>query len=298
MNVGFIGLGIMGQRMAANLQKAGYPLTVYNRTASRAQDLVANGAHLAPDPAEASMQADILFTMLSTPAVVEKTAIGKDGFLASMKPGALWIDSSTVNPSFSRRMALVAREHGIRFLGAPVAGSKVPAEKGQLTFLVGGDERDLEEARPLLEKMVSKIIHAGGQGMGAALKMVFNLLLGVNMLAFAEALLLGESLGLSKDLLFTSLGGSIVVPPFAISKRAKLETGEYEVDFPLQWLQKDLQLASESAYEQGVALPATNIAKEIYALAKRHGLSAKDFSAIYQFLKEGSYPPADSGPKE
>ncbi len=287
MKIGFIGMGIMGARMAQNLMKAGHELVVYNRTQAKAQPLVDQGARLADSPADVAGQVNILFTMLGEPRAVEAVALGKQGFLPAMKPNSLWVNSSTVNPSFSRRMAEEAQSRQVRFVDAPVTGSKVPAEKGQLTFLAGGSDADVKELQPLFDVMGSKTIHAGGNGMGASLKMVFNLLLGEVMEAFSEALVLGQSLGLDRARMFDILSHSAVVAPFTISKREKIESGDYEADFPLQWMQKDLQLASQTAYEQGVALPAVNEIKEIYALAMQAGLAGEDFSAIYEFLSKG-----------
>jgi 3-hydroxyisobutyrate dehydrogenase/glyoxylate/succinic semialdehyde reductase len=284
MEIGWIGLGIMGSRMAANLQKGGHALTVYNRTRAHAETLLQNGATWAETPQAVASRVDVLMTMLSTPEVVEAMALGDQGFLKAMKPGSLWVDSSTVNPSFSRRMAEEAARVGVRFMDAPVAGTKMPAENAQLTYLVGGSSADLESIRPMLEKMSQKIIHAGSVGMGASLKMVYNLVLGQAMIAFAEALTLGEGLGLDRGLIFDSLGGSSMLIPVVLNKRKKIDAGDYSADFPLQWLQKDLQLMSVSGYEVGKALPVTNAAKEIYQLAVRSGLGEQDISAIYRFL--------------
>ncbi len=286
MNIAFLGLGIMGSRMAANLLRAGYSLVVWNRTPERAAPLAALGARVAASPAEAVPGAQVVFTMLATPEVVEATALGPEGFLPAMDRGALWVDSSTTHPAFARRMAAAACERGIRFMDAPVTGSKLPAEQGQLRFLVGANPADLEEVRPLLEKMGNTIIHVGEPGMGASLKIVFNLMVGQAMLAFAEGLALGEVLGISRErLLDLSLGGPLVAPLLS-TKRGKIESGDFEADFPLQWLRKDLHLAALTAYELGVAMPQTNAAKEVYQLAVQAGLGEQDFSAIYAFLKQ------------
>jgi 3-hydroxyisobutyrate dehydrogenase-like beta-hydroxyacid dehydrogenase len=162
------------------------------------------------------------------------------------------------------------------------------AEEGKLVFWVGGDAIDLTLIRPLLLGMGNKIVHAGGHGMGTSMKMVINLLLGVGMASFAEAMALGQGLGLSQKLLLDSLLGIPAVPPFLTAKRANLEKGEYETEFPLRWMQKDMHLASVSAYETGVAMPVTNLTKEIYRFAMRDGYETADFSAIYAFLMDES----------
>ncbi|MGD8748705.1 MAG: NAD(P)-dependent oxidoreductase [Balneolaceae bacterium] len=283
-NIGFYGLGIMGSRMASNLLSSKTRLMVYNRTHSKTEILAQKGAKVAQSPRELADFSDILFTMLSTPEAVEQAATGNQGFLTSLHSRSLWVDCSTVNPSFSRSMAEKADSHNIRFLDAPVAGSKAPAESGDLLFLVGGSEDDIEKCRPFLKMMGQKIIHAGNTGMGSSLKMVFNLLLGEAMTAFAEGLNLGESLGLPKDMLLNILVNSPVVAPFIAGKKNKIARGDFEAEFPLKWMLKDLELASQSGYETNAPLPAGSIVKEIYTLALKDGLGDEDFSAIYSYL--------------
>lgn len=284
MKIGFIGLGIMGSRMAANLQKQGHDLVVFNRTRSKAQPLLDNGAVFAETPAQVAAQVNVLFTMLAHPDAVAQAASGTNGFLDPLKPSALWVDCSSVNPSFSKKMAMAAAARQVHFLDAPVTGSAPVADGGKLVFWVGADAIDLTLVRPLLLSMGNKIVHAGGHGMGTSMKMVINLLLGVGMASFAEAMALGQGLGLSQKMLLDSLLGMPAVPPFLASKRANIEKGNYEVEFPLRWMQKDLHLASVSAYEAGVAMPVTNLTKEIYRLAMRDGYEIDDFSAVYQFV--------------
>jgi 3-hydroxyisobutyrate dehydrogenase/glyoxylate/succinic semialdehyde reductase len=284
MKIGFIGLGIMGSRMAANLQKKrGYSLVVFNRTRGKAQPLLDQGATFADSPPKLAEQVDVLFTMLAHPDAVEQAALGANGFLSYLKSNALWVDCSSVNPSFSKKMAAAAAAARVRFIDAPVTGSAPVAADGKLIFWVGGDAADVEAIRPLLLCMGNKIIHVGGHGMGTSMKMVVNLLLGTGMAAFAEAMELGQGLGLSEKMLFDSLLGTPTVAPFLASKREKIESGDYEAEFPLRWMQKDMHLASISAYEAGVALPVANVTKEIYRLAMRDGHESKDFSAIYEF---------------
>ncbi len=293
MKIGFIGLGIMGSRMAANLQKHGYSLVLFNRTRAKAEPLLGPCGTFSDSPAKVSEQVDILFTMLAHPDAVEQAALGRNGFLGNLESNALWVDCSSVNPSFSKKMAAEAARREVRFVDAPVTGSAPVAADAQLVFWVGADGTDLETIRPLLLCMGNKIVHAGGQGMGTSMKMVINLLLGNAMAAFAEAMALGEGLGLSQKTLFDSLLGTPAVAPFLASKRDKIDKGNYEAEFPLRWMQKDMHLATVSAYEADVAVPLTNIAKEMYRLAMREGHATEDFSSIYEFStgprwKEGS----------
>jgi 3-hydroxyisobutyrate dehydrogenase-like beta-hydroxyacid dehydrogenase len=296
MKIGFIGLGIMGSRMAANLQKHGYSLVMFNRTRVKAEALLGPCGAFSDSPAKLAQQVDVLFTMLAHSDAVEQVALGANGFLNHLRPNALWVDCSSVNPSFSQKMAAEAARRQIRFVDAPVTGSAPVAAEAKLIFWVGAQEVDLEASRSLLLCMGNKIVHAGGHGMGTSMKMVINLLLGNAMAAFAEAMALGKGLGLSQKVLFDSLLGSPTVAPFLALKREKIEDGNYEAEFPLQWMQKDLHLASVSAYESGVALAVTNVTKEIYRLAMRGGHETNDFSAIYEFAmgddgKERIAPP-------
>ena len=284
MKIGFIGLGIMGSRMAANLQKQGYSLVLFNRTRAKAEPLLGPCGTFSDSPAKVADQVDLLFTMLAHPDAVEQAALRANGFLNHLRPNALWVDCSSVNPSFSKRMAALAAARQIRFVDAPVTGSAPVAAEGKLVFWVGAESDDLETIRPLLLCMGNKIVHAGGHGTGTSMKMVINLLLGTGMAAFAEAMALGESLGISRGMLFDLLLGMPTVAPFLASKRQKIESGNYETEFPLRWLQKDMHLASVSAYESGVAMPLGNAAKELYRLAMREGYASQDFSAIYDYL--------------
>ena len=288
MKLGFIGLGIMGSRMAANLQKHGEALVVFNRTGAKAKPLLDKGASFAESPAKLAEQVDVLFTMLAHPDAVEQAALGANGFLSHLRSNALWVDCSSVNPSFSKKMSAEAARREVHFVDAPVTGSALPAAEAKLIFWVGADPTDLERIRPLLLCMGNKIVHTGGHGAGASMKMVVNLLLGTGMAAFAEAMALGEGLGISRKMLFDSLLGTPAVAPFLASKREKIESRNYEAEFPLRWMQKDMHLATVSAYEAGVAMPLTNVTKEVYRLAMRDGHDTEDFSAIYEYLSSDS----------
>ena len=285
MKTAFIGLGIMGRRMAANLLTADPDLTVFNRSAEPRDALRAMGAGVATSSAAAVRDADVVFTMLSTPEVVWEVALGEAGFTRAMKAGAVWVDCSTVNPSFSRKTADSARKVGIRFVDAPVAGTRPNAERGDLVFLVGGHETDLKEIEPLLMTMGSKIIHAGGAGQGSALKMLVNAILAQNMLVFSETVLLGERLGFGRDFLLDTLPGMNVSAPFTKAKAEMIRADDYGVNFPLEWMHKDLHLAALTAFESGQPLILANLAKELYAGACREGLGREDFAAVYKFLK-------------
>jgi len=221
MKVGFIGLGIMGSRMAANLQKNGRSLVVFNRTRTKAEPFLGPCGTFSDSPAKVADQVDILFTMLANPEAVEEAALRANGFLNYLRPNALWVDCSSVNPSFSKKMAAAAAARQIHFVDAPVTGSAGVAEEGKLVFWVGGEDADLETIRSLLLCMGNRIVHVGGHGMGTSLKMVINLLIGNAMAAFAEGMALGEGLGISREVLFDSLLGMPAIAPFLAAKRGE-----------------------------------------------------------------------------
>lgn len=284
MKIGFIGLGIMGSRMVKNLAANGYKVFIYNRTQEKAQELVSDRIEAMPTPAHVAEEADILITMLSTPEAVQEMALGENGFLSTMGKGNVWIDCSTVNPSFSEQMADLTEQLGFNFLDAPVAGSLIPAEKGELVFLVGGKKSIVKYCNPLFKAMGKKVVHVGDAGKGSAIKLVNNLIMGLSMYGFMEGLSLGESLGIEKEKIFDLMEGSPIAAPMIGMKRDKMLNENFDAEFPMQWLQKDLQLATQTAYEQGISLPGTNAIKEIFALASNSGLAEKDFTAIYPFL--------------
>lgn len=293
MRVGFAGLGIMGSRMAANLARAGHRLTAWNRSRGGAAADAA-GVRRVSTLAEAAREAEVFITMLANPEAVSSVALGGQGFLQSLPRQSLWIDSSTVSPSFSRRMAEEATRRGVRFMDAPVSGTRGPAERGELTFLVGASDEDLQAARPLLESMGKRVVHAGAVGMGTSMKLVVNLMLAGAMAALSEALALGEALGLPKGgILETILGGPVAAPVLS-AKRERIETRRYDdADFPLKWMHKDLHLVATAAYESGVATPVSSAVKELFAMAAASGRGEDDFSAVVDFLAglRGGEPP-------
>jgi len=214
MRIGFIGLGIMGSRMAANLQKADHELIIYNRTREKAEALIKEGADWCDTPAQLAQKVDILFTMLAHPDAVSQVAFGDNGYIENMKPHAIWVDCSTVNPSFSKAMAAEAQKRQIRYVDAPVLGTKKPAQEGQLVFYVGGEKEDIETLMPFFEIMGKAVKHIGDHGMGASFKMVVNLLVAQNIIIFSEAVALGRALGFSREMLFEMLLDGPMAAPY------------------------------------------------------------------------------------
>jgi 3-hydroxyisobutyrate dehydrogenase-like beta-hydroxyacid dehydrogenase len=225
--------------------------------------------------------------MLASPEVVERVALSPDGFLPVMKDNALWVDCSTVNPSFTLEANRAAKTHSIRFIDAPVAGTKPHAEKAELVFFVGAEIADLKKVEHLLYFMGNKIVHIGAPSKGTAYKMLVNSLLAQSMLAFSETIRLGEKLGLSRDFLLDSIPHLTVSAPFTQAKAEMIRSNNFDVQFPLELMHKDLQLVALTAYENDQPLFSANIAKEVYAQAKQNGLGREDFASIYKFLSHG-----------
>jgi 3-hydroxyisobutyrate dehydrogenase-like beta-hydroxyacid dehydrogenase len=284
MKVAFIGLGIMGSRMAANLIKNGVDVTVYNRSQDIVHSLVEQGAKAADAANSAVADADIIFSMLSTPEVVKAIFLDKGRALTAMKHGAIWTDCTTVNPSFSLRTKAAAEQAGVHFLDAPVAGSKPHAENAELVFFVGGDKPTVEKVEPLMNHMGKKVLHIGESGKGASFKMLVNIMLAQSIVIFSEAVLLGEKMGIDKDFLLDAVPGLVVSAPFTKFKAEMIRADNYEVQFPLEWMYKDLHLAAVTAYENDQPLYLANLTKELFADAKQYGMGRLDFAAIHRYL--------------
>jgi len=286
MHIAFIGLGIMGSRMAQNLLSAGHQLTVYNRSPEPARLLAEAGAKKASTAAEAVREADVVFSMLSTPEAVREVFLDEHGALTAMKANAIWADCSTVNPSFSEDCLKAATAGNIRFLDTPVAGTKPHAEQAELVFFAGGDPEPLTIIQPLLEKMGRKVMHIGKAGQGTSFKMLVNMLLAQSMLIFSEAVVLGARMGIDRTFLLDTLPNLVVSAPFTKAKAEMIRKDDYDVQFPLEWMQKDLHLAAVTAYEKQQPLYLANVAKEVFADANRAGLGRLDFAAIHRFLED------------
>ena len=279
----------MGRPMGLNLLKAGFPLTVWNRTSSRAEALVAAGATLASTPREAAGTADVLITIVSDPPALEEVLWGhdgkNDGALAALKRGSLYIDSSTVSPSLARRIASVCSGAGVRFLDAPVTGGTWGAEKGELVFMVGGDPETLKAAEPVLSVVAKKWFHLGPNGAGQTIKLAMNSLLAVEVQAFAEALALVTRAGLPGEKLVEVMQASMARAGVLDVKAPMLLKGDYAPSFPLRLMHKDLSLALDLANQLGVPLPATASSRETYSYVKGSSKEDLDYAAVMKFWK-------------
>jgi 3-hydroxyisobutyrate dehydrogenase-like beta-hydroxyacid dehydrogenase len=287
--IGLIGLGLMGRPMGMNLLKAGHPLTVWNRTASRADELVAAGATLAKSPNDAAAGADVLLTMVSDPPALESVLWGADGkdrgALTALKSGSIYIDSSTVSPNLARKIAAACAERGVRFLDAPVTGGDWGAKKGELVFMIGGDADTLKAVEPIIGLMGKRWFHLGPNGAGQTIKLAMNLILALQVDALAEALALVTRAGLQGESLVEVMQSSMARSGVLDVKAPNLLKGEYAPSFPLRLMHKDLGLALDLGNQLGVALPAAAAARETYSYVKGAAKEDLDYSAVMKFWK-------------
>jgi 3-hydroxyisobutyrate dehydrogenase-like beta-hydroxyacid dehydrogenase len=283
--IGFIGLGLMGQPMASNLLKAGYAVAVWNRTASRADDLVAAGARLLKSPHEVAAGSDFLVTIVSDPPALEEVLWGPHGALAALKPGAIYMDSSTVSPALARKIASTCTERGAHFLDAPVTGGDWGAKKGELVFMIGGDAETLKAAEPVLGVLGKKWFHLGPHGAGQTVKLAMNLILALQVDALAESLALVMGAGLQPEKLVEVMQSSMARAPVLDIKSQNLLKRDYTPSFPLRLMHKDLTLALDLAKQVGVTLPTTAAAAATYGAVKSAAKEDLDYSAVMKFWK-------------
>ena len=281
--IGWIGLGNMGVPMVKNLLKAGFEVTVYNRTAARAAPLQEAGAKLAASPAALWETADTIITMVADDAALQQIHQGKDGLLAGLsatRSGATVIDMSTVSPATSRDLAAKLAARGVDYLDAPVAGSVKPAELGQLVIMVGGKKEVFDKALPIFEKLGKAQFYLGQQGSGNNAKLAINTLLAFNMQGLAESVLFASEHGISPEAMLAIIGESAVANAITKMKTANILQANYQPAFALKHLAKDLRLAQG----QGLHTPGGEAIHDSYQQALVQGWGEKDISAIFPFL--------------
>jgi 3-hydroxyisobutyrate dehydrogenase-like beta-hydroxyacid dehydrogenase len=279
--VAFLGLGIMGSRMAANLCRAGFEVHAWNRTRARAEELAAaHGAVAAETPAQAAAAAGMAITMVVDSPEVEAVLFGPDGAAEGLEDGGLAVDMSTIAPSASRAIAERLRERGIAFLDAPVTGSKPKAEDGTLTIMVGGEAADFGRARPLFEAMGKLVLHVGPQGHGSMVKLINNTTAAVNTAAVAEGIAVGRAAGLDLDrLLEVVAAGSGASAMLDLKARPIIER-DYEPLFKLGHMLKDVRHCLAEARALGTEMRVAAAAETLYADADEAGHYDDDFAAV------------------
>jgi 3-hydroxyisobutyrate dehydrogenase len=285
-SVALLGLGLMGKPMGHNLLKQGIPLTVWNRTAARADDLIAAGAKRAATPRDAAAAADVVITIVSDPPALESVLWGADGVLAGLRPGSVLVDSSTVTPALARRAAAACAERGCEFLDAPVTGGTWGAEKGELVFMVGGKAEVLERVAPVLAAMGKQWMHIGAHGAGQVVKIATNLILVLQTVATAEALALVRGAGLPGEKLAEVMQASMGRSKLIDVKLPMMLEDRYTPSFPLRLMNKDVGLALELGAESGVRMPAAATAREVMTAVQRVAQEDLDYAALARFWQK------------
>lgn len=283
--IGFIGMGSMGSLMTMRLLQAGYPLGVYDRTKEKTHEAVQNGATLADTPRDLALNSDFVLSSVTDNHALHELMYGQHGAIAGAKPGSVFVDLSTIAPSQSRQLAAAVKEQGADMIDAAVSGSTPQAKGGELVIFVGGEQETYSKAKPILEHLGKSVFYMGQQGMGTAMKMVVNTLLGLGLQAVAEAVALGEKAGLEKNMLLDVLAQTTVIAPTHKAKLDNLKNGEYPTTFALALMRKDFSLIMREAAELSVSMPATAAAEQMYAAALARGLDA-DYSIMLQFMRE------------
>lgn len=279
MNVAFIGLGAMGAPMALNLAQAGATLAVYNRSSGKTAALAAAGATVAPTPAAAAADADVVCTCVANPQALRDVLLGDEGAIGGAKPGALFIDFSTVDPATVREMAAACAERGGAFMEAPVSGGVKGAREGSLTIMVGGEEADFERAQPVLEVVGETISHVGPVGSASAIKLINQMLVGVHLAAALQAFVLAQRAGLDLDVLHGVLTASTGDSAMLRRGARNLFQDDFEPGFKVDLLLKDLRLARGLGQEADVPLTLAATTQELFEAASQRGLGERDIAS-------------------
>lgn len=284
MRVAFLGLGIMGRPMAANLAKAGHQVTVWNRTSGKEKEV--EGAATAASPAEAARDAEVVWLCVSDTKAVESVTFGPQGVHDSIAEGQVIVDSSTISPSATRQFSERVRAKGAQWVDAPMTGSKAGAENGTLIFIVGGEESAIEKLKPLFAATGKKLFRMGETGKGQAAKLAMNLQIALIYEGFAEALTLATKLGVDAETLLPLIEASMVRSGVVDYKAPFVLKRDFSPNFPLRLMKKDIRLALEAAKEARVKLPGLETVEEIYDMAAEDGHADLDYAATLTLLEK------------
>ena len=284
-NLGFIGLGTMGGKMVRRLLDAGHTVTGYNRTRSRGDWLVDMGMLWGETPRAVAEAADVTFTMVANTQALEAVTGGPEGVLAALGPGKVYIDMSTVSPAASRALSIQVRERGAQMLDAPVSGSAVTLDAGQLSVMVGGEYEVYEAMKPILQDIGPTVDYVGENGLAATMKVAVNLSLPIQILSFCESLLLAEKSGIPREAAMTALLNSVVASP-ALKYRFPLAVDPPEEPlFDVTMIQKDLMLALDMGRDLEVPMPTSATTNEYLNVCRAQGFSDQDFAILYTVMR-------------
>jgi 3-hydroxyisobutyrate dehydrogenase-like beta-hydroxyacid dehydrogenase len=283
-NLGFVGLGVMGSRMAKRLLDAGHRVTGYNRTRSKAEWLMDAGMQWADTPRQAAERADMTISMIANTEALRAITTGPDGIIAGLSHGKIYIDMSTVSPAASRELARQVAAKGARMLDAPVSGSVITLDEGKLSIMVGGERHAFDHALPVLQAIGPKVTHVGANGLAASMKIATNLSLAVQMLAFSEGVLLAEKSGIARETAVDVLLNSVIASPMVKYRGPFVLHMPDEAWFDVDMMQKDLLLALEMGRQLDVPLPTTAVTNQWLTAARAIGLRRQDFAALFAVL--------------
>lgn len=282
---GFIGLGIMGRPMCRNLIKAGYPITVYNRTEDKMKEMIALGAVAAHSPREVAENSSIIITMLPDSPDVEKVIGGVGGVLETAHRGSVIIDMSTISPIVTKRLAALAQEKGVDMLDAPVSGGEKGAIEATLAIMVGGKEEVFKRCSGIFHVLGKKVVHIGGIGCGGFAKLANQIIVGITLEAVSEALVLGKKAGLDPRVLIEAISTGAARCWALEVKANSMVKKDFEPGFKVHLHHKDLKIALDMGHDIGVPLPVTGLVHEMFGALKTAGLGNKDHSVIIDLIE-------------
>ena len=288
--MGFIGLGIMGRPMAENLLRAGFDLTVYNRTAAPVAQLVSLGARSASSPANVAKRSEVVITMVTDAAAVEQVLLGPAGVIDEAHDGLVVVDMSTISPEVTRKVASRLESRGARMLDAPVSGGEQGAKDGKLTIMVGGPEGAFESCLPVFRALGKKVVRMGENGAGQLAKLANQILVAGNMLGVCECLAFAKRAGLDLDVLIDSLSAGAATSWALTNLGPKAAHGDFAPGFKVSLLEKDLRYVIATAREMGVALPTTEHAFELYGKLEREGRGGQGTQALIDEVERPAFP--------
>ena len=285
VTLGFIGLGNMGSRIAQRLLDHGYPLVAYDRDTAKAEAVAAGRGFTAKNILELARTANVIISCLTNDEAVQSVYTGPAGVFAEARSGTIVLEMSTISPESSRELHRLGAESGIGVLDVAISGSTPAAEQGILTLLAGGNQDLFRAAEPIFQAIAKQYFLLGGPGSGTAMKLVVNTLLGIGMQAIAEAVVLGETVGLNRDRLLEVLSKTAVIAPAHVGKLARVAINDYTPQFPLRLMNKDFQLILKEAAEAHIRMPAAEAAFRVNSEELAHH-DEDDFSAVLRRMEE------------